>query len=219
MLGAIAGSIVGAAGDIGGAFLQNEFNKGRMKDQYMYAKQMYENRYQWQMEDMRKAGLNPMLSANIGAGGVANVGLPSSTAPMAGSSAVNAYKMNEANKLLRAEIKKKKAETSMLNHQSLSEFFRGAQEAERVHSAKAEAQLKQIEAALASKYGLGALARMLGTGESVVQRILKELHLSGDLGPKTKERTSGKSVVVPPQKDFGVRNVRPIDRQLRHLRR
>ena len=41
-------------------------------EQYHYAKKMYKHRYQWAMQDMRKAGLNPVLAAN--GGSVAGMG-------------------------------------------------------------------------------------------------------------------------------------------------
>lgn len=58
VLGAIAGGVVGAAANIGGTAFQYYAQKEAQKKN----KKNYKNRYLWQMEDMRNAGLNPILS-------------------------------------------------------------------------------------------------------------------------------------------------------------
>lgn len=61
-LGSVAGSVLGSAVDFGfnsvGAAQQNKWNI-----------ENYKHRYQWAVEDMRAAGLNPILAATNGIGG------------------------------------------------------------------------------------------------------------------------------------------------------
>lgn len=65
-MGGILGGLVGGAA--GGA-LSYFTAKALQEDAQQYATNFYERRYQRQMEDMRKAGLNPILSYRTGAPG------------------------------------------------------------------------------------------------------------------------------------------------------
>jgi len=56
------------AAKVGGSFLDNMFAKNRQEDAQAFSAQQYATRYQTQTEDMKKAGLNPMLSVSQGAG-------------------------------------------------------------------------------------------------------------------------------------------------------
>lgn len=60
--GAIAGGLIGGAFGLGGALLQNSASASAARDQMRFQERMFKNRYQYQMADMRAAGLNPMLS-------------------------------------------------------------------------------------------------------------------------------------------------------------
>ena len=168
MLGAIAGSAIGALGDIGGQFVQNEFNKGRMKDQYQYNREMYQNRYQWTMRDMRAAGLNPILAGNLGAGSPTGVGLPGSGMSTPGSTAVRAFQARQQQKLIKQQIDESKARTKehdanaeKLRQQGVQEFLRVGTAAYEVHTAKAKMQQEQALASAYSRFGPSGLARIL----------------------------------------------------------
>lgn len=54
---------------------QHELNLDAMRAQHDLNVSDYQHRYQWQMDDMRNAGLNPILSANLGAGSVSGTGI------------------------------------------------------------------------------------------------------------------------------------------------
>lgn len=74
------GGLIGGAASSGLSFLAS-------KQAYNRAKKMYKSRYQWTMEDMRKAGLNPILAYQQGVGspGTANMTkIPDLAAGMAG---------------------------------------------------------------------------------------------------------------------------------------
>lgn len=51
-----------------GGILDNIFASNRQEDAQSFSAQQYATRYQTQVEDMKKAGINPMLSATSGAG-------------------------------------------------------------------------------------------------------------------------------------------------------
>lgn len=69
-LGAVAGALLGAGIGAGGGLIQAGMNFASAKDAMDFQKEMYKHRYQWTMEDMRKAGLNPILAYSQGGGGV-----------------------------------------------------------------------------------------------------------------------------------------------------
>lgn len=77
--GAVGSSILGGAiGDFFGgrsSARQEAANRKLMEYQNQLNVENYKHRYQWQMADMRAAGLNPILSANLGAGGASAASL------------------------------------------------------------------------------------------------------------------------------------------------
>lgn len=68
----LGNSVLG--GVIGGA-TSDYFNSASQERQYQYNKDLYQHRYQWQVEDMRKAGLNPVLAGLNGSVGSTSVGM------------------------------------------------------------------------------------------------------------------------------------------------
>lgn len=71
-LGSALGAVTGGISSIIGGALSNSASRhaatvANQRNQYNY-----QHRYQWSMEDMQKAGLNPMLAATQGIGGSVN---------------------------------------------------------------------------------------------------------------------------------------------------
>lgn len=76
----VGAALVGGAFGIGSGVLNNYYNKKSASKAYQrqLAAQvmMMQNAHQWEVEDLKKAGLNPVLSANAGhAGGMGSVGM------------------------------------------------------------------------------------------------------------------------------------------------
>lgn len=61
-LGSIAGSLLGSA-------TQNHYNSANAEQANKWNVENYQHRYQWAVDDMRAAGLNPVLAATNGIGG------------------------------------------------------------------------------------------------------------------------------------------------------
>ena len=61
-LGSVAGSVLGSA-------VQNHYNSANAAQANKWNVENYKHRYQWAVEDMRSAGLNPILAATNGIGG------------------------------------------------------------------------------------------------------------------------------------------------------
>ena len=83
-LGSVAGSVLGSAVDYG-------FNSAGAAQQNKWNVENYKHRYQWAVEDMRAAGLNPILAATNGIGG----SIAGSSAASVGSSNIGSN-MNSA---------------------------------------------------------------------------------------------------------------------------
>lgn len=67
-LSGAAGALVSGGLDIAGGALQTSANKEAQIRQHQFQEKMYRNRYQYTMEDMQSAGLNPILAYRQGGG-------------------------------------------------------------------------------------------------------------------------------------------------------
>lgn len=63
------GSLFGAADKFVGGAIDHYYNKKNMDYQAKIQEQQYRQRYQWAIEDMKNAGLNPILAATSGIAG------------------------------------------------------------------------------------------------------------------------------------------------------
>lgn len=96
----LAAGIGGAAISGLGSYLSGESSAAA-------AKRLYKHRYQWQMQDMRKAGLNPMLSVSQGAPNV-----PQPEFPNVGEAAVEGFSKAQSARLLAAQVEQSKEVTN-----------------------------------------------------------------------------------------------------------
>jgi hypothetical protein len=98
-----------------------DINEANSALQFARNKEMYRNRYQWQMEDMKKAGLNPILSAQMSAGGGPSVSLPSAPSFDPISPSTSALNVAQAGKV-EAETGKIYQETTKAYWQAMHEI-------------------------------------------------------------------------------------------------
>ncbi len=81
-LAGIAGSALGAVGDIVGGSKTNQTNIDLMNQQNAFSAEQFAKRYQTTVADLKAAGLNPMLAYGQGGGSPPSaVGLPQQTNP------------------------------------------------------------------------------------------------------------------------------------------
>lgn len=104
-LGSVAGSVLGSA-------VQNHYNSANAAQANAWNVENYKHRYQWAVEDMRKAGLNPILAATNGIGG----SISGASAASVGMSDIGST-MNSARAASAAERQAKNAE-----HLSISQI-------------------------------------------------------------------------------------------------
>ena len=110
-LGSVAGSVLGSA-------VQNHYNSANAAQANAWNVENYKHRYQWAVEDMRKAGLNPILAATNGIGGsisgasAASVGMSDIGSTMNSAKAASAAERQAKNaeNLLVSQIEKNVAE-------------------------------------------------------------------------------------------------------------
>lgn len=80
-LGDIAGAVIGAGSSIWGANQSNSAAFEMQANSINAQRESLQNRHQWEIEDLRKAGLNPILSATNSAGGSISGATANVTAP------------------------------------------------------------------------------------------------------------------------------------------
>lgn len=97
-LGSVSGSFLGSS-------VQNHFNSANAAQANAWNVENYKHRYQWAVEDMRKAGLNPILAATNGIGG----SISGASAASVGMSDIGST-MNSARAASAAERQAKNAE-------------------------------------------------------------------------------------------------------------
>jgi len=112
------GAIIGGAISAAGALKANSASAA-------FSKEGYKHRYQWQVQDMKRAGINPMLAATQGAGSVGqpnfeNVGAAAVSGAEKGNAAETAAKQREVMQsvidLNSASAGKARAETMAIPH-------------------------------------------------------------------------------------------------------
>lgn len=103
----------GAIGAIGSLF-DRETGEESQERQAAINERMYRHRYQWQMEDMRRAGLNPILSYKQGA--PTGPGVGGYTSDISGGMARGVATALQA-KRLRSEIENIRADTALKDEQ------------------------------------------------------------------------------------------------------
>lgn len=145
------GSALQLAGDLGSSFLSSHASKKNLATQLAWERERATNAHQWEVEDLRKAGLNPILSATGGSGASTSSITPQmpdfSGVSRAGraisnmldiENQVNALKIQEATeKQIEAETDKTKVDSQVSKSQDALN--------------KAEIVLKQLQSAVSAK--------------------------------------------------------------------
>jgi len=148
-----------------GAILDNLFAQNRQNDAQAFSAQQYATRYQTQTEDMKKAGINPMLSVSSGAGSQ-----PTSTAASPGSNFTQSQLNSAQIANINADTENKDAQRKLLEAQASQATASAAQST--ANLSQIDATVEKIKADTAHVKG--------NTNYEVQQDILEQTayHLS-----------------------------------------
>lgn len=117
-LGSVVGSVFGSS-------VQNHYNSANAEQANKWNVENYQHRYQWAVDDMRQAGLNPILAATNGIGG----SISGASAASVGMSDIGST-MNSARSASAAERQAKNAE-----HLAISQIDKNVAEADSTRQA------------------------------------------------------------------------------------
>ena len=193
-LAAIGGSIISGGTSAWGQAAANREARAASRRQMEFQERMQRNRYRYTMEDMRAAGLNPILAYQQGGGGApsgasytpGNIGAGAAQALSTGiNSAINARYTGQQMKLIKEQIKNTEQDTKHKLEQTYREAAEGAKTLattkilqQNYHSAKASAEgAKHLEQLYKDpKWGpilktIESVGRALQPGSSAVRNV------------------------------------------------
>lgn len=127
-LGPVIGAVGGILGESIGASSANSLQRDTLKQQMAFNREVMQNRHQWEVEDLKKAGLNPLLSATSPTGTLSSPGAPAAAKANYAQSAQALASLSIQNK--QAEAQLASSEAAKLNAESLkrkTDFETGSQ--------------------------------------------------------------------------------------------
>lgn len=127
-LGPVIGAVGGILGESIGASSANSLQRETLQQQMAFNREVMQNRHQWEVEDLKKAGLNPLLSATSPTGTLSSPGSPAAAKANYAQSAQALASLSIQNK--QAEAQLASSEAAKLNAESLkkkTDFETGSQ--------------------------------------------------------------------------------------------
>lgn len=119
VIGSLAGSVLEGGLGLFGSKDSNKAAREAAEAQMAFQKQTLQNRHQWETDDLRKSGLNPILSVNSGAPGAAGASYaPTNTLASASSAAGSAAARAASLANLKADTVQKLAGAKLANTNS-----------------------------------------------------------------------------------------------------
>lgn len=106
----LTGAAIASGTQLGSTLLQGMFSARQAKSQMRFQRDMYKQRYQFQVEDLKKAGLNPMLAYQQAAPAAPAGAMGQMDAPDLVSSARAGYLMAQELKAMKAETYQKQTQ-------------------------------------------------------------------------------------------------------------
>lgn len=116
-LGSVVGAVGGIIGESIGASSANSLQRENLSKQMAFNREVMQNRHQWEIEDLKKAGLNPLLSATSPTGTLSAPSAPAAAKANYAQSAAALASLSIQNK--QAEAQLASSEAAKLNAESL----------------------------------------------------------------------------------------------------
>lgn len=177
---------MGIISDMAGSAMQQVANFKMLKRQQAHQVGMYKHRYQWTMEDMKKAGLNPILAYRQGTGSGSPATSGAGASARTGTSYASSAKMASLMKVEKDKIRSEGHRNEMLSYQASANAQESVERAESirqlrpylVNSALADSQLKRssVPRAQADETFYGTKA---GQWTRMLQRLLQGVRGGG----------------------------------------
>lgn len=160
---------IGAAASLAGGLMANSGSKAESARNRGFQQDMYERRYQYAMNDMRAAGINPMLAGEVGGGSAPSGSQATISDPVtpAVNSALAARMNSEQLKQVKAQTDNVKSQTEVNEVEKIKKF----QEAIQVN-ALTEATRAQQQNLLSSAGAAEAQQAQIG---ELIQKIRREI--------------------------------------------
>lgn len=113
----IGGSVLGAVGNLWSSNNANDSQMRNLENQMAFNREVMQNRHQWEVQDLRQAGLNPLMSVTSPTGTLSAPSAPAAHKADIGNSALALGQLQIADKqaeaqLLSAKANAKNAETA-----------------------------------------------------------------------------------------------------------
>jgi len=161
-----------------------------------YGEKMYKNRYQWATNDLRKAGLNPVLAASSGVGGSGGAGPTATSSQASSAKRVNLLEMEKQK--AETELTKEMAETqrtqqgvnSALKKKTLADKDVSVKELDKLQEMINNLEQQTNESSARQKSILldqtkkGAVSDAVGKGSKLIKSISKPSNIFRKAGAK-----------------------------------
>lgn len=180
----------GAAADIFGGWLKGKSSAKAARLQHRRNVDAYKHRFQWQTEDMRKAGLNPMLSAFSGqAGNVAGSSIAESG--QMGAAVMGATAKGLAARQATATIQNTDANTAKQEQEQSEPEYRNREK-------EAQIALASAQAAKVAAETPGAAAKQNAeSADRNASAALNSARATNEQAVRTRDRAIGKVYQLP----------------------
>lgn len=158
LIGALGPATIAGGLSLAGSMMQASANKDTFKNQRRWEAKKMQNAHQWQVEDLRAAGLNPILSSTLGGarGGSIGGGQMPDIATNAVSTALQARRLTqdlknaqEAEKNIKADTQLKNMQTNQASAQALLNRTRAYQSEQDRNTGLSQQKLNEVNELLA----------------------------------------------------------------------
>lgn len=148
--GELAGGVMGAIGSIAGSAMSSSSAKANTQAQINWERERAKNAHQWEVEDLKKAGLNPILSA--GGSGANTGGISPQMPDTSGISSAGQYLQKGIDQIItqkqtESNVELQSAQKSLTNAQEANEVEKNPniQKKDKAEIAKLKAEKTKLD--------------------------------------------------------------------------